>query len=183
MGVNMKWISLLSLVLAGAVAQAAIPGKQTLFVQTLDGKKNRYMSEGVFTGGKAGTGATVLGVRRTFSAKAQIERLIIDMGDKDGKPDKNALSYFQASMDPSTNRLVLDLTQLRTTRITEQKLKDVIRSSAFVRDAEFTLDPEDKTGSMVFHMKRPMKMEVFQLHAKGKPSRVVIDLKPVAVKR
>ena len=179
----MKWMMLAGIAMAGVVAAAAIPSKQTLFVQTLNQKKNRYMSEGVFTGGKAGSGASVLGVRRAYSAKAQIERVIIEMGDKDGKGDKDNLSYFQASIDPANSRMVLDLTQLKNAQVTEQKLKDVFKKSAYVASTEFTLDPEDKTGSMVFHLKRPMKMEVFQLHSKGKPSRVVIDLTPIQAKR
>lgn len=179
----MKWMTLTGIAMVGMMAAAAIPNKQTLFVQTLNQKKNRYMSEGVFTGGRAGTGATVLGVRRTYSAKAQIERVIVEMGDKDGKGEADHLGFFQASMDPANNRMVLDLTQIKTALVTEQKLKDLFKTSAFVSNPEFTLDPEDKTGSMVFHLKRPMKMEVFQLHSKGKPSRVVIDLTPMPVKR
>lgn len=75
------------------------------------------------------------------------------------------------------------MSQLRSANVTEQKLTEMFKNSAYVARTEFTLDPEDKTGSMVLHLKRPVKMEVFQLHAKNKPSRVVIDITPVTVQR
>ncbi len=47
----------------------------TPFKQTLTVKQNAYLSDGVFVGGKAGAGATLLGVRRAFSKGAHLERL------------------------------------------------------------------------------------------------------------
>jgi hypothetical protein len=164
----------------GSEVWAAIPSTKTLYVHTLTAKKNRYVSEGVFTGGTAGTGATVLGVRRLYSPKAQIERVVVDLGNKDGRPSPKSLSYFQASVDPGTNRIVLDLAQLQSTSVTEPQLKALFKKSAFVSKVEFTLDPEDKTGSMVLQLKRPAKLEVFQLLGGGKPARVVMDMVPVA---
>jgi hypothetical protein len=179
----MRFLIIAGLVVLSGMAAAAVPSQQALFVQTLSAKKNRYVTDGVFTGGKAGTGATVLGVRRTFSAKAQIERVIVDLGNKDGKADQSQTGYFQVSMDAGNNRVVLDLTQLKMAKVTEQQLKSVFKKSAYVSATEFTLDPEDKTGSMVFRLKRPMKLEVFQLRTPGKPSRVVLDLTPLKAKR
>ena len=40
-----------------------------------------------------------------------------------------------------------------------------------------TLDPEDKAGTMVLYLKKPARLEVFQLLSKKKPARVVLDLK------
>ena len=58
-------------------SQAATPYKQTLSV-----KKNAYASDGVFIGGKAGAGTSLLNVRRIFSPKAQLERVVLDLGDR-----------------------------------------------------------------------------------------------------
>ncbi len=157
----------------GLLAVASSPYKQTLTV-----KKNTYMQDGTFTGGKAGGGSTLLGVRRAFSKKAQIERVIVDLGDKDAKSTGAEPGYFQASVDAENNRVVLDLAQLRMSAVSEQKLKELFKKSPFVASAEFTLDPEDKAGTLVLNLKRPMQLEVFQLLDRKKSARVVMDLTP-----
>lgn len=157
----------------GFSAFASSPYKQSLTV-----KKSAYLQDGTFTGGKAGAGSTLLGVRRAFSKKAMIERVIVDLGDKDAKPSGTEPGYFQASVDAENNRVVLDLAQLRMSAVSEQKLKEIFKQSPFVASVEFTLDPEDKAGTMVLNLKRPMQLEVFQLLDRKKSARVVMDLTP-----
>ena len=154
-------------------ARAASP-----FKESLTGKKNSYLQDGLFIGGKAGTGASILGVRRLYSKRAQIERLIVELGDAEGKPLTKEASYFQASVDRNQNRIVLDLTQLKMSMVSEQKIRELLKKSPFVASADFTLDPEDRAASLVLNLKRPMRLEVFQLVDKKKPARVVLDLTP-----
>lgn len=157
-------------------AEAASP-----FKNSLAQKKNSYLEDGVFVGGKAGSGVSVLDVRHSFSAKMQIERLIVDLGNGDGKPLGKDISYFQASVDAKQNRIVLDLAQLHASQVSEQKIQALLKKSPYVASAEFTLDPEDKAGSLVLHLKRPMRLEVFKLLDSKKPARVVLDLTPARV--
>ena len=56
-------------------------------------------------------------MRRAFSAKAALERVIVELGDGEGKPSGKKLSYFQASVDATQNRVVLDLAQLKLSLI------------------------------------------------------------------
>src|SRR5438128_53446 len=91
---------------------AASPYKQSLEV-----KKNIYAVDGVFTGGRAGGGTSLLNVRRIFSPKAKIERVTIDLGDKDAKPAGKNMGYFQVSVDAKDNRVVVDLSQLKMSRV------------------------------------------------------------------
>lgn len=169
-------VFLLPLVLIGSEVFAASPYKQSLTV-----KKNSYIQDGVFTGGQAGSGSTLLGVRRAYSAKAKLERVIVDMGDKDGKSARpENMGYFQASVDASRNRVVLDLAQLKMSMVTERSLAETFKKSPYVKSVEFTLDPEDKAGSLVLNLKRPMRLETFRISAPGKPARVVMDLTPAA---
>lgn len=162
-------------ILAGATARAATP-----FKQSLSEKKNIYMRDGVFTGGRAGAAGpagSIITVRRGFSAKAQLERVIVNMGDREGKPLKMEPTYFQASMDAANRRVILDITQLRLSKVSEQQIRKLFKGSPYVESVNFTLDSEDKSASMVLNLKRPMKLEVFRL---AKPARIVMDLKPVA---
>lgn len=160
-------------VLIGCSVWAASPYKQSLTT-----KKNQYTDDGVFIGGKAGTGTSLLNVRRLYSPKAKIERVTIELGDKEIKPSGKNIGYFQVSMDSKDNRVVLDLSQLKFSRVTESAVQNLFKKSPFVASVSLTLDPEDKAGTIVLNLKRPMKLEVFQQLADGKPGRIVMDLSP-----
>lgn len=170
-----RWVAILYIGLSGSALFAASPYKQTLSV-----KSNQYTKDGVFIGGKAGKGTSLLNVRRTYSGKAKIERVIVDLGDHEMKPSGQHPGYFQVSMDAKNNRVVMDLSQLRFSKVTEAQLQNLFRQSPNVASAQLTLDPEDKAATMVLNLKRPMKLEVFQLLNKKKPGRVVMDLTPVS---
>ncbi len=154
----------------------------TPYKKTLNQKKNSYMSDGVFVGGKSGQGSALLGVRRTHSKKAQIERVILDLGDKDERSSRE-MPFYQVSVDSGSKRIVLDLAQLKFSRVTEAQLKTLFSKSPYVQSVALSFDPEDKGATMVLDLKRPVRLEVFQLLDKKKPARVVMDLKPVTSAR
>jgi len=157
----------------GTSAWAASSYKQTLTV-----KKNQYAADGVFIGGKAGGGSSLLNVRRIYSPKAKMERVILDMGDKELRPSGTKLGYFQVSLDSQQNRLVVDLSQLKMSRVSEAAVQNLFKKSPYVTSAALTLDPEDKAATMVLNFKRPMKMEVFQVLKDNAPGKIVMDLSP-----
>jgi hypothetical protein len=148
------------------------------FKRSLTQKSGIYLADGLFTGGKAGGGSSLLGIRRAFSAKAELERVIIDLGDADGKPAGKRLGYFQASVDAGQKRVILDLAQLRMSKLSEAQVQGIFKGSPFVASVEFTLDPEDKAGTMVLNLKRPARLEVFELLDARKPGRIVMDIIP-----
>lgn len=174
----MRTLVIICLFAASIVAHAASPYKRSL-----EQKKNQYIGDGVFIGGKANSGGiSLLNIRRTFSGKAKVERVMIDLGDKEMKPLTRDLSYFQASMDSKNNRVVLDLAQFKMSRVSESQLRNLFRKSPYVKSADLTLDPEDKAATLVLNLKQPMRMEVFKM-TKGKtPGRIVMDLTPAASK-
>lgn len=169
------WILVLLATNLSFEAFAASPYKRSLAQ-----KNNTYVQDGVFIGGEANGGTSLLGLRRAFSRKIGLERVIVDIGNREAKPDAKDLGYFQVSLDAPRQRIVLDLTQLRISKVSEQQIQDTFKKSPFVRSAELTLDPEDQSASLVLNLKQPMKLEVFELRKRGKAARVVMDLKPIA---
>lgn len=149
------------------------------YKRSLSQKQNAYVSDGVFTGGVAGNGTSLLGMRRVYSSKVGIERVIVDLGDGQMKPNSKQMGYFQVGMDSKNNRIVLDVAQLRFSKISEAQAKDLFRKSPFVANVSLTLDPEDKAGTMVLQLKQPAKLEVFQLKNGKKPGRIVMDISPL----
>lgn len=173
-----RFLALISVSAVSVSAWGFTPYKRSLTV-----KKNAYLTDGVFTGGAAGQGASLLSVRHAYSAKARLERVIVDMGDKQAQPAGKDMGYFQASMDAKNNRVVLDISQLRFSKVSEQQVQNLFRKSPYVASVNFTLDPEDKAATMVLNLKRPMKLEVFQLLKPKAPARIVMDLTPKAPPR
>jgi hypothetical protein len=107
-----------------------------------------------------------------------MERVVLDLGDKDMKTSRQ-MPFYQVSVDAASKQIVLDLAQLKYSRVTESQLKSLFMKSPFVDNVALSLDPEDKGATMVLNLKRPMRLEVFQMMSKNKPARVVLDLKPL----
>lgn len=169
-------LSMLGLTISSTSGWAA-----SAYKNSLDGKHNAYLKQGVFTGGQAGQGASLLAVRKSYSAKLNLERIIFDMGDREAKPAGKALGYFQATIDGTNKRIVLDISQLRLSRVSETQVERLFRKDPYVASVSLTLDPEDKAGTLVLNLKRPMKLEVFQLRKAKKAGRIVMDLTPLKV--
>ncbi len=165
----------MSLVCLGLSAHGA-----TAFKRSLTQKQNKYLKDGVFTGGEAGQGASLLNVRRAFSPKLGLERVIVDMGDATGEAKVDGpMGYFQVAMDSTRNRVIVDLAQLRVSKVTESRLKELFKKSSFVKNVALTLDPEDQTATLVMDLSKPARLEAFRLNAKGRAPRIVMDLIPL----
>ncbi len=176
---------LLSVILSLLGAFVCAPGHSaSAYKRTLTVKKGQYLKDGVFTGGQAGSGSTLLAIRRTYSPKVKIERVVLDVGDKDGKTARpKEMGYFQAGVDAKKNRITVDLAQMKMSMVTEMQLQQIFKKSPYVKSAEFTLDPEDTAGTLVLNLKQPARLEAFRLVKPGKPARVVLDIVPVAQAR
>ncbi len=166
------------LVFSAAIFLSQGSGAASPYKQTLSSKKNIYAHDGVFIGGKAGAGTSLLNVRRVFSPKAKLERVILDLGDEKAKPAGKNIGYFQVSLDARENRAVVDLSQLKLSRVSEAAVQNLFKKSPFVESVSLTLDPEDKAATMVLNFKRPMKLEVFQQLKSNQPGRIVMDFSP-----
>lgn len=168
----MKSLIPLLIALSSLPLYAASPYKQSL-----DKKLNQYLSDGVFVGGKAGQSFSLINVRRDISKTMQMERVILDLGDQDGKPLYGKASYFQAHVQQNPPRIIIDLAQLSKSAISESKMKEIFKKSPFIKSVELTSDPEDRAATLVLNLNTPMKAEVFEMPAKDKPSRIVVDIK------
>lgn len=177
----MKSVVMTYRVLAAMILTAHLPIQvqaASAYKQTLTVKKNEYATDGVFIGGKAGSGTSLLNVRRIYSPKAQLERVMIDLGDGEAKPAGKNMGYFQVSLDAGENRAVVDLSQLKLSRVSEAAVQNLFKNSPYIEAVSLTLDPEDKAGTLVLKFKQSMKMEVFQQLKSDQPGRIVLDLSP-----
>ena len=166
------YIYILCLLAGATEVQAA-----SQYKKALDKKLNAYTSDGVIIGGRAGLAYSLLNVRRDLSTKAGMERVILDLGDIDGKPLRGGVSYFQASVEKNPTRVVIDLAQVSRSAVTEAKLKKMFRKSPYIKSIELTADPEDRSATLVLYLNNTMGVEVFEMPSTKQASRIVVDLK------
>jgi hypothetical protein len=147
------------------------------YKQALPKKTSAYSTNTVFMGGRAEKLQSLMRVRRIHSTKVGLERVILDLGSEDYRPMAES-GYFHVSVDGNNSRVVIQLSQMSKTLTNEQQLRKVFAKSKFVKSVDFTVDPEDSTGTVVLNLKKPMKAEVFSLSGKKKQTaRLILDLK------
>lgn len=149
----------------------------SIYKKALSTKTDQYLSQGVVIGGQAGPGFTLLNVRRQNTKNLALERVILDIGDKEGKPLFNRVGYFHVSVEQAPARVVIDLSQMLGSRVSEISLGRLFLKSPFIKKAELSIEDGDNTAKIVLSTKVPVVAEVFQMPSKDKPSRIVIDIK------
>lgn len=152
------------------------------YKQALDKKIDAYLDEGIVVGGRAGRGYSLLKVRRDLSTKLGMERVILDIGDLEGRPALGKVNYFQATVEKNPPRVVIDLAQLSRSAVDEATLKKTFAKSPYVKNVELSSDPEDHSASMVIFLRQPMLVEVFEMPSDKKASRIVLDMKKMVAK-
>jgi hypothetical protein len=135
-----------------------------------------FLIEGSFRGGASGTGFSLLSLKRVYSRDGRSERLVLEIGDKDGKVYFGQPGYFHAQLQKKPARLSLDLSQLLKSNITQDQLKTLFRRSKLVRTVELNPDLEDQSTNLLFSFRVPVKMRIFTLSPEAMAPKVVIDL-------
>jgi hypothetical protein len=161
-------IALSLMTFVGAVAQAAIPPKPAP-ARFLSGNASQ-------NGGMAGTGFTLLDVRRTGDAKRKIERVVMDVGDMKGGVNKGLPGYFHVEMQEHPDRLIIDLAQTPSSRIDEKKLARIFSNSIAVKKVSITEDPSDGTLNIALDLKKKTKVRVLQVPGQKQTSKIVLDM-------
>jgi hypothetical protein len=133
------------------------------------------MNEGSVSGGVAGSGYSLMDLRRTSDNKKRVERVVIDIGDMQGHPNKGLPAYFHAELKKNPSKLVLDFDQTPISRLDEGRLKDRFKGSLFVKKTSMILDPEDKALNLTMDLKQGTIARVFQVKGEKGTSRVVVD--------
>lgn len=168
----MKYIGCLMAVLLAIPTWAAVSvqkPKPTATAKILSG-------EGVTYGGLAGTGFTLMDLRRTADMKKKIERVVIDVGDMNGGAIRGWPGYYFAELKRNPQRLVIDFSQMPNASIDQQKITERFKGSLAVMKSSMSLDPIDSSLNLTLDLKKNTKVRVYQVAGKKTTSKVVIDL-------
>jgi len=133
-------------------------------------------NEGAATGGLAGTGFSLMDLRRTADNKKHVERIVIDIGDMQGNLQKGLPAYFHAELKKNPSKLILDFDQTPVSRLDDGRLADRFKGSLFVKKTSMILDPEDKALNLTLDLKPGTSARIFQVKGQKTTSKVVVDL-------
>ncbi len=134
-----------------------------------------FVSKGRVTGGEAGSGFSVLDLRRTDEPKKKLERVVIDLGDFKGHPIFGKSGYYHAEVQEKPPRVILDLSQTSYTKVDEKQLRERFKSSLFVSSTDMTLNPEDHSLNITLNFKQKTGVKVFSVTSPKKTARLVLD--------
>lgn len=165
-------LAVLLLVLSTGMAQAA-----SLYKRAPDERRQAFITEGAFYGGMAQKPSSLLNLRRKYSATTDLERLIVDIGDDQLKPRRDAIGSYHVAIERDPSRLVLDLSYIHKSALTEGQMQNIFKSSPFIKEVKAVMDPEDHSLSLVLTLKKHVALEVYEMAKGSQPSRLVIDLK------
>lgn len=129
--------------------------------------------KGAQVGGLAGTGFTLLGVKRSIVESN--ERVILDIGDFNGKILKGWPGYFHVELKSNPNQLVIDLAQTPNSLVDERILKAALKGSSLFSDAKIVSDPTEPNLTLILNLRKNAKVKVYQINGKQATSKIVID--------
>lgn len=132
--------------------------------------------EGVSYGGLAGSGFTLMDLRRTADAKKKVERIVIDVGDRNGAAMRGWPGYYFAELKKNPQRLIIDFAQMPNARIDQKKIASRMTGSLAVLKTSMSLDPVDSSLNLTLDLKKNTKVRVYQVSGKKATSKVVVDL-------
>ncbi|WP_415063322.1 hypothetical protein [Bdellovibrio sp.] len=155
----------------------AVPASAAISTQKAKPTVSKVLSgEGVSFGGLAGTGFTLLDVRRTTDIKKGLERIVIDVGDMSGAPLRGWPGYYYAELKKNPSRLVIDFAQMPNANLDQTQISSRLKSSLAVTKSTMSLDPVDSSLNLTLDLKKNTKVRVYQVAGKKTTSKVVIDL-------
>ncbi len=127
-------------------------------------------------GGQAGAGFTLLNVQKITAKNGKAERLIFEVGTREGEPLKGLPGYFNIQNQINPNRIVVDFSQMFASRIDEKFILGVMGKSTLIKNAKVTTDPVDGSLSLAIDLNSQVKMKAIQVPGKKQTAKVVVDI-------
>lgn len=132
--------------------------------------------QGAVSGGVAGNGFSMLKMQLIEMKTANRERFIFDIGDLSGKKVKGLPGFYHVQLVKNPPQIIIDFSQMPVSKVFENDLTKIIKSSVIVASGKLVSDPVDKSLTMVLNLKKPAKMKVMQVKGEKDTSKLVVDM-------
>lgn len=160
---------LLCLILLSVFSYAAVSPKKPSTVQNFKTVQRQI-------GGQAGAGFSLLNLQKIQAKNKKAERLIFEVGTKEGRLLVGLPGYFNAQNQIGPNRIVIDFSQMMESKVNENFIKGLLKDSQFIRAVKVTSDPHDKTLSLTLDLNTNVKIKTLQVAGKKETAKVVLDI-------
>lgn len=161
-------LSLAGLFLSG-VAGAALPALKPT-------SRENFKTVQRQIGGQAGAGFSLLNMQKIQAKNGKAERIIFEVGTKEGQALKGLPGYFNAQNQIGPNRIIIDFSQMFGSKVDESFIKGILKDSKLVRSVRVTSDPQDKTVSLTLDLNSAVKMKTLQVAGKNQTAKIVLDI-------
>lgn len=164
------------------LADSAIPTRKSLKVhraQTL-ASPLRYIKDGVIIGGEVGRPLIFEKLLHKTNSKTGAERWTLQMtspvAEELSSPTlQKKMSYFHIHMDAKNSQIVIDLSDVQKTALSEAALKAQLKDSPNIESLRLLVDPEDRSTSLRLQLRQPVK-----LAARVKERQLILDFRRLA---
>lgn len=126
-----------------------------------------------FKGGQAGSLFSIRNIQ--LIEGKQLSRLVLEVGDGTGQALKGLPAYYHAVYSPQTHTLALDISQTPISKVSHEKLAELVKRTPFVEKSEMLIDPMDSTLSLEFKLKKGTKARVMQVRGQKMTAKIVVD--------
>jgi hypothetical protein len=154
----------------------AIQGQSAISKDLPEKQLNEITTEGVFRGGQAGAGFSLLDIKRVVSTTKKAERMIFEIGTHKGEKYSGQPGYFHAQLSKHPPELIIDFAQTTLAKFDGQKLMEIFKKSKLIKKTFMTTDPEDNSTNITIVFRRPIKARVYTLAPKENSPKVVVDI-------
>ena len=160
---------LFSILVFSGFAQAALPPQKPSTLESFQTVQRQI-------GGQAGAGFSLLNLQKIQAKNGKAERLVFEVGTKEGQILKGLPGYFNAQNQIRPNRIVLDFSQMLESKVNEKFIKGILKDSKLIKSVKVSSDPQDKTLSMTLDLNSAVKMKTVQVPGKKQTAKVVVDI-------
>lgn len=165
----MNKILIMSLIFLSLDLFSAIPPKAKINSQFLT-------TSSFLKGGDYKELQSVLDIRHSADRKKNVERVVIDLGTKDGKSLFGEVGYYQVEYKKEANLLILDLAQTPISKITIEQLRARLKTSKLIRSMDMVLDPITNNLNLSMVLQDNVKPRVFRSKGQKTSSKIVVDV-------
>ncbi len=136
---------------------------------------NDTITEGAFKGGQAGDGFSLLNFTRVVSASKKSERVIFEIGDKNGVSYSGKPGYFHAQLTKLPPEFTIDFSQMGFSKVDKKKFIQEFRKSKIIKKIDLNIDNQDNSTNLTIKFKKPLKVRVYTLSPSLKSPKIVVD--------
>ncbi len=159
----------LTLLIVSSFSNAAVPLKKESTLQSFKTVQRQI-------GGQAGAGFSLLNLSKIQAKNGKAERLIFEVGTKEGNILIGKPGYFNAQNQIHPNRIVLDFSQMMQSKVDEKFIRGILKDSKLVKNVKVISDPQDRTLSMTLDLNTAVKIKIVQVAGKKQTAKVVLDI-------